>query len=436
MTSEPLRTPIPDFRLLFESTPDLYLVLNQDLAIVAVSDTYLRATMTQRDEIVGRGIFDVFPDNPDDPAATGVANLRASLERVLREHVADVMAVQKYDVRRPDSEGGGFDERYWSPVNFPVLGADQQLQYILHRAEDVTEFIRLRQLQSEGEKRTEALENRAEQMEAEIYQRAQQLQETNRQLRGLNEELVRRDTERSELYQRLEQTVMELQATNEELDAFSYSVSHDLRAPLRAIDGFSNILVEDFAHTLDDEGRMYLGKIHRNVSTMREMIDDLLAFSRLGRQPMEEQRVLPAVVAQQAIQELKQEQSGRQMEVIVGEMPACVADPALLKHVYDNLLSNAFKYTRKRDLARIEIGGLGDDHMNTYFVRDNGAGFDMRYADKLFGVFQRLHRADEFEGIGIGLAIVRRVVSRHGGRVWAEGEVDRGATFYFSLPAS
>lgn len=435
MTADSPLIHVQDFRFLFEAAPDLYLVLNRDLNIVAVSDAYLRATMTGRETILGRGIFDVFPDNPDDPSATGVANLRASLDRVQRERVADVMAVQKYDVRRPEAEGGGFEERYWSPVNCPVLGDDQQLLYIIHRVEDVTEFIQLRQQHNEDLQRAAALENRAEQMEAEIYRRAQQLQESNKQLRALNEELIRQNAERTQLLTKLEQAVAELQATNEELDAFSYSVSHDLRAPLRAIDGFSNILVEDFTDSLDDEGRMYLGKIHRNVAIMREMIDDLLAFSRLGRQQIIEQRVMPVELARKSLQELRQEQEGRQIEIILAEMPVCVADPALLKHVYDNLLSNAFKYTRKREIARIEIGGQTEDRMNVYFVRDNGAGFDMRYADKLFGVFQRLHRADEFEGIGIGLAIVRRVISRHGGRVWAEASPDRGATFYFSLPA-
>jgi PAS domain S-box-containing protein len=181
--------PSPDFRLLFESAPGLYLVLTPDFRIVAVSDTYLRATKTNREGILGRGIFDVFPDNPDDPTATGVNNLSASLERVVRHRVSDAMAVQKYDIRRPESEGGGFEERYWSPVNSPVIGADNHLAYIIHRVDDVTEFVRLKQRGIEQEQLAQKLLSRSEQMEAEIFMRAQEIHQVNRQLRETNEDL-------------------------------------------------------------------------------------------------------------------------------------------------------------------------------------------------------------------------------------------------------
>ena len=170
----------PDFQVLFESAPGLYLVLTPALTIVAVSDAYLKATMTKREKILGRGLFEVFPDNPDDPAATGVRNLRVSLDRVLTHRVQDNMAVQKYDIRRPESEGGGFEERYWSPVNSPVLGADGKIAYIIHRVEDVTEFIRLKQEESEQRRITERLQTRAAEMEAEIFRRTQQVQITER----------------------------------------------------------------------------------------------------------------------------------------------------------------------------------------------------------------------------------------------------------------
>ena len=172
-----------DFQALFESAPGLYLVLTPALTIVAVSDAYLKATMTKREEILGRGLFEVFPDNPDDPAATGVRNLRASLDRVLTHRAPDTMAVQKYDIRRPESEGGGFEERYWSPVNSPVLGADGKVAYIIHRVEDVTAFVHLKQSGSEQYRITEELRSRAAEMEAEVFRRAQQIQEVNNQLR-------------------------------------------------------------------------------------------------------------------------------------------------------------------------------------------------------------------------------------------------------------
>ncbi|MBD1929421.1 PAS domain-containing protein [Trichocoleus sp. FACHB-90] len=187
---------MPDFRTLFESVPGLYLVLMPDFTIVAVSDAYLRATMTKREEILGRRIFDVFPDNPDDPSATGVRNLKASLESVLQNRMADTMGVQKYDIRRPESEGGGFEEKYWSPINSPIFGENEEIAYIIHRAEDVTEFVRLKQLGIEQDKLTEELQARTQQMEAEIFLRAQELQDVNRQLRAANEELAKaRDDE-------------------------------------------------------------------------------------------------------------------------------------------------------------------------------------------------------------------------------------------------
>src|SRR5947209_4736476 len=199
-------SPTPDFQALFQSAPGLYLVLTPDLNIVAVSDAYLRATMTKREEILGRGIFDVFPDNPDDPSATGVRNLRSSLQRVLQDKTSDTMAVQKYDIRKPESEGGGFEERFWSPVNSPVFGPDKEVAYIIHRVEDVTEFVRLKQQGLEKEKLAESLRTRAGQMEAEVYQRASEVQEANRRLEAANQELLRGLSERKRAQEGLEKS--------------------------------------------------------------------------------------------------------------------------------------------------------------------------------------------------------------------------------------
>ena len=181
----------PDFQTLFQSVPGLYLVLSPDLTIVAVSDAYLRATMTQREEILGRGIFEVFPDNPDDPAATGVSNLGASLQRVLQSKVSDTMAVQKYDIRKPQSEGGAFEERHWSPVNTPVLGPDREVAYIIHRVEDVTDFIRISHQEAQQQKLTEELRTRTGQMETEMFSRAREVHEANKRLERANQELAR-----------------------------------------------------------------------------------------------------------------------------------------------------------------------------------------------------------------------------------------------------
>lgn len=259
------------------------------------------------------------------------------------------------------------------------------------------------------------------------------------EVRKLNAELENRVVERT----------AELQAANKELEAFAYSVSHDLRAPLRAVDGFSRIVLEEYAPHLPAEAQRYLEVARRNAVQMGELIDGLLAFSRLGRQPVRKQAVAPSELARQAWEDLSAECKGRRVEMVVENLPPCEGDPLLLKQVFMNLLSNALKYTRTREVARIELGSvrLGDWGRTgappapatdkggvVYMVRDNGVGFDMRYADKLFGVFQRLHRAEEYEGTGIGLANVQRLIHKHGGVVWAWGEVDKGATFYFTLP--
>jgi signal transduction histidine kinase len=834
---------LPDFKALFEAAPTPYLVLDAELTIVAVSDAYLRATMTARDAIVGRGIFDVFPDNPDDPAADGVRNLEVSLNRVRQHAVADTMAVQKYDIRRPDDEGGGFEERFWSPVNTPVVADDGALAFIIHRVEDVTEFIRLKQLGTERERATEELRVKAGQMEAEIYARAQELSQANRQLSEANAEFGRLNERLRELDElktqffsnvshefrtpltlmlgpledglhdggeplgprqrgrfqmahdnalrllklvtalldfarleagrvrarfapldiagftaelagmfqsaaaraglafvidcppvseplwvdrdmweqivpnlvsnalkftdagrvavtmreepagivlevsdtgigipesewphiferfhrvpdtggriyegtgiglalvrelvelhggrvsvesalgrgttfrvemrkgyahlppefvshepvtvhagrggeayaveisrmipegtatadkrpqaahavrppgarilvaddnadlreylsnllaptydvvtatdgldalnvareqrpdmvvsdvmmprldgfglvrelradevtasipivllsarageeasiegldagaddylvkpfsarellarvrthlhlsrmrrdwiaRLERTNRELAAANTELDAFASSVSHDLRAPLRAINGFADILAEQYSAGMPDDARELLQSVRNAGKRMNGLIDDLLRFARVSRQPLSLGTVDVGANVAGVVQELTAAHADRTLDVQIGPLPAVVGDEALVKQVFTNLLSNAIKFTRGKAPAVIEVGARRESDEHVFFVRDNGAGFDSTYAGKLFGMFQRLHSQEQFAGTGVGLSLVKRIVERHGGRVWAESDVDQGATFYFSMPDS
>ncbi len=391
------------FENLFESLPGMYLVLTPALDITGASNAFLEATMTTREFLVGRHLFDAFPDDPDDPAATGVANLGASFDRVRETGAADTMAIQKYNIRGSD---GVFVERYWSPINSPVFGADSKLEYIVHRVEDVTEFVR--QKTSPGVGPGEA-GIRMEQLEAEAFRNSQEIQAVNRRL----------------------------ESANEELESFSYSVSHDLRAPLRHISGYGEMLAKATDGQLPEKALHYLDTIIESSREMAVLIDDLLAFSRIGRAEMRESEVSIDDVVRDIVRKLEESKGDRNIAWTIPPLPAVAGDSALLRQVFVNLLDNAVKYSRQRDPAEIEVGCAGHEGDRVIlFVRDNGAGFDMSYAHKLFGVFQRLHRADEFEGTGIGLAIARRIVERQGGRIWAEAEQGRGATFYFTLKPS
>ncbi|WP_373530566.1 AAA family ATPase [Nostoc sp.] len=238
----------------------------------------------------------------------------------------------------------------------------------------------------------------------------------------------------AELEERVIQRTAQLEAANKALEAFSYSVSHDLRAPLRAIAGFSKIMQEDYGEQLDLEANHHLKVVRDNAKRMGELIDDLLNLSRLDRKEISQQPVFPNEVIQIVLNDLAPDLKGRQIEFAIADLPECQADLSLLKQVWINLLSNAIKYTRYKSLAYIEVGYEVMDGEGVYFIKDNGAGFDMRYADNLFGVFQRFHRDQDFEGTGIGLAIVQRIIQRHGGRIWGQAAIDQGATFYFTIP--
>lgn len=830
----------PDFRALFEAAPGLYLVLTPDFTIVAVSDAYANATMTKRDAILGRGLFDVFPDNPDDPATEGVRNLKASLQRVRQSRTKDAMPVQKYDIRRPESQGGGFEERYWSPLNCPVLNDAGELTYIIHRVDDVTEFVRLKQRGMEERQATDSLRVQAEKMEAEVFLRTQQVSDASRQLKEANAELAtlyertkeldqlksqffanvshelrtplalilgpaekllssgkladaahhdvetiarnarlllkqvndlldaskleaakmaadyaeldlpelirrvgghfeslamengttftieaagslraqvdpdkvervltnlvsnafkftpeggrirctfrsdpsnthgiveiadsgpgvpaehseavferfrqleggstrrfggtglglaiardfvelhggrvvistapeggalftvslplrapdgaavrvapitasvlpeaihfaleelrgvkepaataaggldrplvlviednaemnrfiretlakdyrvdgafngkeglgkalalrpdlvlsdvmmpemsgdafvrafrehpemestpvvlltakaddevrvrllqegandyvmkpfsveellarvgnlihakialeknqRLNAELQESNSKLQTLSSQLQDANRELDAFSYSVSHDLRAPLRAVDGFSSMLLSDYGEKLDAEGRGYLNRVRSSAMRMAALIDDLLKLSRITRTPLEREPIDLAPIAREVIETFRSQEPAREVDVDIATDLVGRGDPKLLKIVLENLLGNAWKFTSKEPKAHITVGKEDGDTGTVFFVRDTGAGFDMKYVEKLFTPFQRLHRESEFEGTGVGLATVQRIVARHGGRIWAESAPEKGTTFRFTL---
>jgi PAS domain S-box-containing protein len=250
-----------------------------------------------------------------------------------------------------------------------------------------------------------------------------QLKKTQRQIAELNKDLEWKVVERTS----------QLEAANKELESFSYSVSHDLRAPLRAIHGYTQILQNEYDGTLDNEGKRLMGRVLVNTKKMGQLIDELLTFSRLGKKELARHGFSMKDLVQQVVKELRSLEGAREIAVRISDLPDVKADSTTIKQAWLNLVSNALKYTRLKERAEIEIGFTEDENEVTYFIKDNGAGFDMSYMDKLFGVFQRLHSEEEFEGIGVGLAIVQRIINKHGGRVWAEAKEDLGATFYFTL---
>jgi signal transduction histidine kinase/CheY-like chemotaxis protein len=384
----------PDFRALFEAAPGLYLVLDPGFSIVAVSDSYLAATMTRREEILGRGIFDVFPDNPDDPAATGVSNLRASLERVRLHCRADTMAVQKYDIRKPVEEGGGFEVRHWSPVNYPVLDERRQLRYVIHRVEDVTEFVRLQERGSE--------------QEAEILRRSLELQETNKQLRAANE------------------------AKNE----FLSRMSHELRTPLAAISGFGELLS---LSELDDFKQQWVAMIRKACDHLAGLVNEVLDLSRIesGQLSMSPEPVALKPLLQDALDLMRPLASSRGVVIrrptSSTEVGYVFADNQRLKQVLINLIANAIKFNREGGEVRISVAPAGADRVRIA-VEDTGKGIDGESLGKLFVPFERLDAAaDGVDGTGLGLALSRNLVEAMGGTLDASSVPGVGSTFWVEL---
>ncbi len=411
-----------DYRRLFESAPTPYLVLDPDLVVVAVNDAYLTATLNTRESLLGKHLFDAFPDNPGNLAADGVRNLRQSLRSVLTTGRPDAMTLQRYDIpadpSRPDGE---YVERYWSPVNTPVLDDDGAVVNIIHRVEDVTEFVRMRRVGQQQRRAAEDAEQHSDRMENDLIARAREVQDVNHQLREANEQLAA--------------VGATLRQQQEAKDRFIATLSHELRNPLAA----AQVAVELLAEQIDDHPA--LGVLQRQIDALVRMTDDLLDATRAmtGRLAVERGDVNLRAVVTEAVGDVERElrESGRTLRVTLPEQDvAVVGDRIRLGQMLGNLLSNARKYTRPGSAIDVELTP-GDDGTATLTVRDDGIGFDPAIAERLFEVFARAETkaGTDVGGLGVGLAIVRGVVELHGGTVTAHSEGEgMGASFVVTLP--
>lgn len=422
----------PDFRTLFEASPGLFLVVapSRDFPIVAVSNAYLKATSTRREEIIGRGIFDVFPDNPSDPAASGVANLRASLTRALETKEPDAMAVQKYDIRLAGSQEE-FEVRYWSPLNTPVSGPDGTVSYIIHRVEDVTDFYRLRMKDVEQRKLTEELEARTVELESEIIKRAQQIQEANSQLRLANNELEKRAKERTELVERL-------QGLDKQKSTFFANVSHELRTPLTLILGHTLRLLSS---QISPELRPTLELITANARRLLKQVNNLLDVAKLeaGKYDMQYGQIELVGFIRRTASHFEFRAKDKDIYLTLQLPDDCFAevDVEKFEHILFNLLSNAIKFAPRGGLVSVELSLVGTTQEQIEIrVSDNGPGIAEKHRKDVFKRYFQIQDENEprLEGTGLGLAIVKDFVELHHGSVEVEPSEFGGACFVVRLP--
>ncbi|HUR69819.1 MAG TPA: ATP-binding protein [Candidatus Thermoplasmatota archaeon] len=425
-TTSGSRITAQEFELLFEHAPGHFLVLEPSppYVIVAVSDAYLRATMTTRAQILGRGIFDVFPDNPRDPHADGVRNLGDSLARVASSRQSDSMAIQKYDIRKPGGQGEEFEERFWSPLNSPVVDAAGRLRFIIHRVEDVTEFVRLKRHGEDQSKITSALQIRVEKRESEIFLRAQDLAEANRKLR--------------EMVARLESSNKALAFANEGLESFAYVVSHDIKEPVRAIQTYHDLIEEK---AIDPEVREIVRKSHQSTDRLSKLIEGLLEVSHASRlEPHEVRpiRIKDAIMSDMCTTRFASWYEEHAVRLAVKEDAeglAVLATPEHCCQIFGNLMLNAAKHnTDPHPQVDVRIHVDARDASRVLIdVEDNGPGFP----DKLVQQFDRVKpgRPTTIRG-GFGLIIVRRAVERLGGSVTILKSARlQGACVRVSLPS-
>jgi len=417
---------VPDFKRLFESGPNLYLVLTPQWVIVAVSDALLRATRTAREDVIGRRALDVYPENPADLHSHGPNVILESMQRVIDTGRPDILPFQRYDIARPASEGGGYEERHWSIVNAPIFDDHGRVEFILERVEDVTELVKDRQSMEE---RSAELAHRATLLELDVAVRSAELRKANRDLHQANVELnsIRADLERG-----IEERTVDLQRRNHALEAIAYAASHDLQEPLRAVAGYCQLLLMDFKDQVPPEAADYLEKAAAGAHRMSGMLKGILQFARM-RQDSPLDRVEATEAFKEALISLQAAITESKATVTRGELPPVQSDRVLLAQLFQNLIGNSIKYRSDRPPV-IFVGAHKAAAEWIFTISDNGIGIPAESRERVFGMFQRLRGSSHVPGTGIGLALCRQIVERHGGRIWIEGEEGQGTTVNFALP--
>lgn len=415
--------PLPtiDFKSLFEKSPGLFLILDPQLMIVAVTDEYEKATLTKREDILGKNLFEIFPDNPEDKNASGVHNLKISLERVLQSKMPDTMAIQKYDIRLPLSEGGNYIEKYWSPYNTPILNEQGQVIYIIHKVDDVSGFMKLKQKEREQENENKELKSLTLDLDSKIIENGKDLLQANLSLKMVNDQLLVK--------------ALELKRSNEELSRFAATASHDIKAPFRSVGGYLQLIKDKLGdYAKDEELVQYFERISSARTRISNLLDDLLRFAQITQSSEPFKEVDVNEILNDVLKNLDYNLKETGAEIIIEkEMPVIKGQQSLILQLFQNLISNGIKFQQKNK-PTIVITSKEEDDYYVFSVKDNGIGINEKYFEKIFGVFERLHGQDQYTGSGLGLSICQKIVHQHGGKIWVESELEKGTTFYFTIP--
>ncbi|MBC7486975.1 MAG: PAS domain-containing protein [Cytophagaceae bacterium] len=484
-----------DFQCLFEAIPGLHVVLSPDFKIVAASDGYIAATRKQREEILGRVFFEIFPDNPEDVKNNAGYSLQGALQTVLNQKKILNTPLRKYKVQKSD---GTFETKYWSSEDKPLLDDKNEVRYILHSVTEITDLIRSEQLFSSvfeynpacialsrmsngeiinvnqalltlfdfpskeaiiGKRSAElnvAMDDSGRDEIVSKLSNGEKVVEVEGQIRQVSGavrwiscsiQVVDINNEKCMLSTMLDITQKkegealrqvqsaQLKQANEELETFSYSVSHDLKAPLRSLEGFSKLLLENYKGKFDADADRWLNFIAENANRMGILINDILNFSRISRSNLNTVSFSMQQIVEELFNNEKNNYPGKSIELHIGQLENAEGDRAMLVQVWQNLISNALKYSSKNEHISVTIDCKKEEDFTVYSIKDNGVGFDEKYKDKLFGVFQRLHRSEEFEGTGVGLAIVNRIIQKHDGWVRVSSTLGKGTEFVFAIPS-